>query len=254
MKEFLYKLLDILVLGKGITRNINGCSIRLPTRYFRYFKSDYEKDNFDFLKRYLKDGMYAIDIGAHIGLLTIFMAKLVGRKGKIFSFEPTPSTFKLLKKTISINDLSKVVILLNKAVSKHHGKAVFYATELEAHNSNSLVENTRSIYNENSIEVEVTSVDYFVANNSTNIDLIKIDAEGVELSVLTGAYKTIEKYSPNILLALHPNSIEKNGDSLLEIWNYISQFDYTIKWKGQVINKEKFCNQTGLFDVHIIKR
>ena len=49
---------------------------------------------------YLERGMTFIDVGAHIGFFTLLGSYLVGREGKVLSFEPTPSTYRLLKKNV----------------------------------------------------------------------------------------------------------------------------------------------------------
>ncbi|MBK7376724.1 MAG: hypothetical protein IPJ02_14570 [Chitinophagaceae bacterium] len=48
MKEFLYKLLNLATLGRGMKRTINGRDVRLPTRFYRFFPDNYERDNFQF--------------------------------------------------------------------------------------------------------------------------------------------------------------------------------------------------------------
>lgn len=100
MKELIYKIIGAFTLGRGIKRHISGFSLRIPTRYFKYFEPDYELNNINFINNNVAKGMTVIDVGAHIGLLSIILYKKVGTSGKIFSVEPTPSTFKLLKKLL----------------------------------------------------------------------------------------------------------------------------------------------------------
>ena len=42
--------------------------------------------------------MKVIDIGANIGITTVAVAKKMGRKAKLYSFEPTPEYFNILSK------------------------------------------------------------------------------------------------------------------------------------------------------------
>ena len=49
----------------------------------------------------IKPGDYAIDVGAAIGYFTLIFAKLVGKTGKVISFEPDPRSFKILEKMLN---------------------------------------------------------------------------------------------------------------------------------------------------------
>ncbi len=51
----------------------------------------------------------------------LIFAKLVGENGKVYTFEPDPTNFALLKKNVEINGYENVV-LVQKAVSNKNGK------------------------------------------------------------------------------------------------------------------------------------
>ncbi|HTB99262.1 MAG TPA: FkbM family methyltransferase [Ferruginibacter sp.] len=253
MKEFIYKIIDTLTLGRGIKRHISGFTVTIPTRYYKYFESDYELNNINFLHNYVEKGMIIIDVGAHIGLLSIIMADKVGATGKIISFEPTPSTFAILQKTIAINEKKNIITPIRKAISDKPGKTYFYVTDIDAHNSNSLSNNNRDYGNEHKIDIDLTSIDELKTElKLPTIDLIKIDAEGAELSVLKGASNVIQQHMPKIILALHPASIINFGNSLSEIWDFIAGYNYTVYYKNDKITKEFFINYGDLFDVFLI--
>jgi FkbM family methyltransferase len=253
MKNIVYKILDLLLLGKGIRTHISGFSLRLPTRYYKYFEHDYELNNINFLNNYLTKGMTVIDVGAHLGALSMIMAEKVGPTGKIISFEPTPSTFLLLQKTVSINGQSAVVIPVRKAVSDKPGKAQFYVMGAEANNANSLSNNGDTQHKGVPVDIDLTSIDLVKKEYQLSaIDLVKIDAEGAELSVLKGAIEVIKKDKPKIILALHPASIIQFGDTLLGIWQFIEENGYSVYLKNDKIDKGFFIKQIDLFDVFLL--
>jgi FkbM family methyltransferase len=250
IKQLIYKTIDLLTFGKGMRVRISGFNLRIPARYFRYFPPDYELDNINFISDNVARGMTVVDVGSHIGVVSIILAKKVGTDGKVFSFEPTPSTFKLLEKTIDLNKVNGTVVPINKAISEKPGADSFYITDIEAHNSNSLSNNKRTDAKEKKIEVELTSIDNFALKyRLKNIDFIKIDAEGAEYSVLKGTTNTIDKFHPKIILSLHPKSIKNFGDSLSEIWDFLSTKKYNINYQNRHVNKEWFISQSDLFDV-----
>jgi hypothetical protein len=91
IKNIIYGAVDMVTFGKGIPRTINGFRILFPPKWFRYFESDYESANVAFLKTNCKEGMRVMDIGAHIGLLSVTAGQLAGPSGKVYAFEPAGS-------------------------------------------------------------------------------------------------------------------------------------------------------------------
>lgn len=249
IKKNVYGVLNVLTLGKGIGRLINGVRIIFPVRYFRFFEADYEKENFETFKQHLKEGDVILDIGAHIGLQSVMMSKFAGRTGRVFSFEPTPDTFSILKETIRLNHLTDQISLVNKAVSYEKGQTSFNSSTAGV--SNSIV-NYDPTSKHSKITVDVISVDLFVKEAGlSKVDFIKIDAEGVEFDVLRGAGETIRKYHPKMILALHPNAIAANGNSLAQIYDILMNDHYRMTWENRYLTKEEFCAHHDLFDVYL---
>jgi hypothetical protein len=86
----------------------------------------------------------------------------------------------------------------------------------------------------------------------TKVDLIKIDAEGAELSVLKGAKQVFNTHRPIGILALHPASIKLFGDSLEEIWSCLKSYGMALYFEEKEITERDFCSQIDLFDVSFI--
>lgn len=251
LKKIGYSCLHLLTLGKGINKKINGVAVKFPTWYFRYFPEDYEQDNFLLIKETVKQDDVVIDIGAHIGLMAVVFGKLVGKNGKVYSFEPTPHSYGVLKQTIHLNKLENIVEPVNKAVSSASGSISFNVNREDV--SNSIVS-----YEHNSghkpITVQTVSIDDFVKEKDlSRLDFIKIDAEGVELDVLKGATKTLADFDCKMILALHPLAIETKGDSLSAIYDTVANAGFSVYWKNAVITKTVFCEQQHLFDVFLEK-
>jgi FkbM family methyltransferase len=247
MKELIYSLLDTLTFGKGIKKKINGFPIVFPTRWFRYFGSEYEPESFDLFKKYINQGDVILDIGAHIGLYSVFFSKLTQNNGRVYSFEPNNESYLVLKQTLHLNNCENV-ITFPMAVSSKTEDLIFYSTGSgDAFGSLVLRDNT------NKIVLPAVSVDDFVEKqNLAKVNIIKIDVEGAELDALRGALKTFDKYKPIVLLALHPSTIRNNGHSLLQIYNILNDLKYDIRRNDMPINKDEFCEQTNLFDVFMI--
>jgi len=242
-----YYLLDIFTFQKGVPRNINGFVVRFPAQWSRYYLGNYEKDSFSFFKKEIKKNNTILDIGAHIGLYSSPFAELTGEDGKVFCFEPTPSTFNILKKTIELNK-HKNVQAVNAAISDKSGTITFNLTsdDGEGSNANSIVEINRA---KNNLEVRAYSIDDFRQQYRLKIDVLKIDVEGAELLALKGAKKTFELDFPIGILALHPENIKQFGHSLEQIWEQLILYNLQIHHNGKPISKNTFCEHTLLFDV-----
>jgi FkbM family methyltransferase len=174
---------------------------------------------------------------------------LVGPKGKVFSFEPTPFTRSVLKQVLALNGVTGNLVVRSEAVSDRSGKTTFYDTGDEISNANSLVHIDRS---KTGIEVDLISVDEFVEQNGVKPDCIKIDVEGAELNLLRGARKTFTEIRPVARLGLHPPQIKQNEQSLEEVWSILEEFRYRVEFNGGEVEKAWFCGQPELFDVNLI--
>lgn len=248
----LYSLLEKITFGNGLHKTVNGIEVKLPARYIRYFPSDYQKENFNFLKSCCGEGATILDIGAHIGMFSIMAAKTAGEYGKIFSFEPSPGTADILQQTIRINEVGKLINPVNQAMGKEVGRQAFYVSEAEADSHNSLVP-YQQMSKLHTVQVEVNSIDNFVLTKKlSKINFINIDVEGAEYDVLLGGVQVFKKYKPHFIVAIHPELIEKKGDKLEDIFDLLEQLRYDIVCKGEYISKEWFCNNRQLVHLHLV--
>ena len=122
----------------------------------------------------IRNGYVVLDIGAHIGYFTLISAKLVGKNGKVFAFEPDPANFALLKKNIASN-CYKNVIISQKAITSKNGKLKLH---LSKDSTGHQIDYSHSSYQ--TIEIESIRLDDYFRNYDENIDFIKIDAEGAD--------------------------------------------------------------------------
>lgn len=135
----------------------------------------------DFLTSYLKPGDKFIDIGANIGTLTLTGARAVGPTGHVYAFEAHPVTARYLKSNIALNSFGNIT-LFNIALSDKPGEVGFL--NLSSDDQNCVAESGTGI------RVEALPLDD-VQLPAQEIALLKIDVEGYEKFVLTGAAKTL---------------------------------------------------------------
>jgi FkbM family methyltransferase len=250
-KNVAYEVLDLVTLGRGVEREIGGERLRFPPRFCRYYEADYEPETFAFLRASCRAGDVALDIGAHIGLFTVVMARLVGPGGRVFSFEPTPTTREALERTVALNGCGDRTEVRAEAVTERIGHATFFDTDDLASNANSLVATDR---HRCGFTVRTVSVDEFLSRLGLSAACIKIDVEGAELHALLGAEGTLARDRPALALALHPRALRLGGGSLEEIWRLLERHRLEPRHRGRRVDGEWFCRQSDLFDVQCVRR
>jgi len=166
----------------------------------------------EFIKKLLCPDDTVLDIGANIGLLTIFMSQAVGGKGHVFSFEPAPDNVRLLEKNIKANHLKNVTIV-SSAVSDKIGSLKLFLSDFNPgdHRIYNPEDKTRGWDNKNAvydklisgkrsaIDVPVISIDQFLKNYERPVSFIKIDVQGAEGGVLNGMIQILKK-NPDVKL------------------------------------------------------
>jgi FkbM family methyltransferase len=247
-KSLSYRALDFATGGRGVRRVIAGETVRWPARWSRYYAADYEPGTFDFLRAWCRPGDTVLDIGAHIGLFTVLMSRLVGPAGRVLSFEPTPCTCHVLRETVRINYCESNVELHEEAVSNRSGRGTLFDTGDVVSNANSLVRTPRS---RGEISVETVSIDEVVPRGE-EVRLLKIDVEGAELDVLRGARRTFAASPPAVYLALHPPQIRDAGRTLEEVWDLLRDYRMAIFHNHESVDKLWFCDRHDLFDVQAL--
>ena len=125
-----------------------------------------------------------IDVGAHFGFFTILMADLVGSNGQVHSFEPIPSTLKVLKKNA---DSFQNIQINNEAVWRNSDQLYLNDYGLNASAFNSY-RDSRGLSNKEKKRVKVNAInlDEYIKNKNISPTFIKIDSESTEYEVLEG--------------------------------------------------------------------
>src|SRR3990167_5170746 len=167
-----------------------------------------------------------VDIGAHIGLVTLPMSTVVADNAQVLAFEPAIENFKYLKKHVTLNKLKNVTLHQYLIGDINNEKVVFYERN-DASGMNALIiKKNKNKYIQT--QKSQKTLDSFFENSSLKPELIKIDVEGAEIKVLKGAIRTLKKCKPIIFLSIHPTEIELLGNSISELSDIINEIGYRI--------------------------
>jgi len=140
------------------------------------------------LLAFIRPGMTVLDVGANIGTHTIPLAQAVGPQGNVIAFEPQRMVFTTLCANIALNALGNVRPLWSGAGASR-GTARVPPQNYDATGNFGGV----------SLSAEVGEQVAIVTLDSLDLPachLIKVDVEGMEISVLQGAVNTVARHRP----------------------------------------------------------
>lgn len=174
------------------------------------------------VRRYLKPGMTFVDAGANIGYYSLLAASLVGERGRVYAFEPSPYVYERLTRIVSENHVAQITAL-PLALSDEPGRAELYS-QIGTHNhSPSLVVHATGT----SVEVGVTTLKSVMQDAGIGqIDLIKMDIQGFEPNLIKGAGRAIEKVRA-ILTEIDAYWLRENGSSPQALYDLLIGLGFT---------------------------
>ena len=186
---------------------------------FRGYIRSHGKENLttQIFKRVVEEGHTVVDIGANIGYFTLLSARLVGKEGKVYAFEPEPRNYNMVLKNIALNGYENVVPT-QKAVSNTTETVRLYLspTDVGAHTIREYHDKSQFDEKESGefVEVEAVTLDEFFGGKKHPIDVIKMDMEGAEMLALLGMDGIIkENGNLKMFIEFYPSAIREMGCS-----------------------------------------
>ena len=206
-------------LGKFLYKN----AFPLYNGIYPIFKRRQDAQELKLISSIVKPGFNILDIGANIGFYTKVFSELTGPKGSVHGFEPDTTNFKYLQGNLQKN---KNVTLINKAVSdKTEPLKIYLSKMLNVDHRTYPVDDYSHI-----MEIDATTIDdYLSLNKIKQIDFIKMDIQGFEMSALKGMVSMLRN-NPllKIITELWPYGLSKAGSSALEIYNFVNSQGFGI--------------------------
>lgn len=174
----------------------------------------YEDELTDAFLRLVQPDQVVVDIGMHLGYFTTLFAQLVGPKGQVHSFEPTPSTCKLA--SANVNRFPNVTVH-PLAVWSSRRTLTFHDYGLQWMGYNSFTKaRLEAVDKGTPFQVETTTLDSFRQTLNNRIALVKIDAESAEKEILIGAENLLHNERPLISLETGDFGAEVTSRNLIE--------------------------------------
>jgi FkbM family methyltransferase len=202
---------------------------------FDYYGEFSEKE-IELFRQLIRPGDVVLDIGANIGPHTLYFSKAVAQKGLVLAFEPQRIIYQTLCANMALNSVLNVQCF-NVAVGEIPGSIVVPILDYNAENNFGGL-NLGTF--ESGERVQVVPLDSL---NLPRCNFLKIDVEGMEIKVLKGAQKTIQRHKPLLYVE---NDRKENASMLVE---YISTLGYKMYLHlPPLFNKDNFYkNDNNVF-------
>jgi FkbM family methyltransferase len=232
IKTRIFKLLSISNINIRLPNNIRiflndeaTLKINLPDHYQR--------------KEYIRHpdyvpgrGWVVLDVGAHVGVYTLWASRMVGDGGFVAAFEPNPLAYRWLVNNLELNGV-KNVKALPYALGDSRGKLTLYVASANL-GASSLLKNHLAVGGwavAISFTIPVLTLDYVFERSATlagrhlyRVDLAKIDVEGYEMRVLKGAEKSLrEGLIERFVIEVHLDQVGTR-----ELVTYLAAYGYSL--------------------------
>lgn len=209
----------------------------------------FESETILLIKKFVKKGDIVFDIGANIGMYSILLSRIIGNTGKVYAFEPDPTTAYYLNENLRLNNCQNVVVL-QIALSEENGKIILNKPDGSGDSFNYI----SKIEDENQKNKAIEAIrldDFLIANKIDRIDFVKMDIEGAELLCMKGANEImLAKLRPVIVTEVFEPWCNRFDYTSFELLKFISQYEYRItnyddhQWlcyPNKKMVKEPFC-------------
>ena len=220
------------MLGEGTYSLLQAAAMAWDIRRGAWYEAEVE-----LLPLALRSGETAIDVGANFGLYAYHMSRAVGRKGKVWSFEPIPftaRTFRLVQRALGFRGN---VELVAKGCGEKAGQIAFTVPVMKSgaisaglvhmgRNDDRPGKAKHAKYEETrEIVCDVVALDD-VLRDARDVALIKCDIEGADLFAMRGARETLAHHHPTVIIEITPWYLEGFGLQVTDMTRFFDGLGY----------------------------
>ncbi len=209
---------DKPALYDGIRRNLRmRLDLRSEAERWIYL-NNYELTAVRLLQRILKPGDVYLDGGANVGLLTLLASRCVGAKGKVYAFEPMPTTARRLHENVRLNNARNVTVFTEGCWDSPGTATLYEFSNLEV--SGVSLRKRPDLEVGREFTIRTVRLDDVI---EPPVKLFKLDVEGAELPALRGAEKLIKASRPHMIVELYQTTTASFGYDAIDILDWLLQ-------------------------------
>lgn len=212
-----YRLATISGLFEG------GVGRRLFLHVYLLYKRFVEAEDPYWLRQFIGFGTAVFDVGANVGFYTIPFSEWVGDGGVVHAIEPEPRNISALARRVAAVGAAGRVVLHEAVASDGTGDRFLQINE--DHPGDHRIA-------DHGFPVKSLSIDAICsAEDSVPVSLIKIDVQGAESLVLSGAIITLRRWRPVVAIELDDVNLQKYGSSAEKVARLLFDEGYTaVEW------------------------
>ena len=166
-----------------------------------------------------------VDAGGNIGVLSL-LALATYPNARILCYEPEASNLDIIRKNVRLNAAEKHITCFKEAIDNTTGMKTFYLSQAEYAHS---LEKSADSRHAGEISVATTTIERIMQDNHIKrLDLLKLDIEGTEYSVLRNLPLELYPRIKNIVLEIHDHPSEKKEDLV----RFLAEHGYAVAQSG----------------------
>jgi len=184
-------------------------------------------DETELIRRVVRPGQIALDLGANVGYFTVLLAGLVGSRGKVYAFEPVEPLAALLDRSIVENRFEDRIVLVRAAVGDRSGQAQLLAIRDGLNSGTAFLSadapETWIGYDAHTAPIVRLDEHSFAGR----LGFVKMDVEGAELLAVRGARERLRSDRPVILAELNPVQLRRvSGCEVARLITEVEEIGY----------------------------
>jgi FkbM family methyltransferase len=195
---------------------------RVMTRLIRE-QGSWEAGESAVLTTLIRSGSHVIDIGAHVGYLTLLAAARTGANGSVLAIEADPTNFELLRANLELNAVSWVTPV-HAAAWRRSGETLTMTISPDNSGDNRVFLRDGA---EQTVDVPSVAVDELIPGD-WHVDVVKVDTQGTDHVAIEGMRTTIGRCHPTVLVEFWPLGIEEFGDDPVQVLGLYRGLGYEI--------------------------
>jgi FkbM family methyltransferase len=175
------------------------------------------------LKDELAPGATFIDVGANVGYFALLASQRVGPLGTVIAIEPSRRTADLLERNATRNGAP--LVLEQCACTDDDACGTVALFQGADSGETSLASGAAG--SQRSEQIPAKTLDRIVRERGlTRVDVIKIDVEGAEYQVLSGAKRTLAEFRPKLMIELEPENLKHFGLTVANVLDLLRGLGY----------------------------
>jgi FkbM family methyltransferase len=190
----------------------------------------YEPDLAKLCTSHLDPQRDAIDVGANIGFFSVHIARQLAPGRRVLALEPTPNALDRLRSNLVRNKVASAVEVFEGVAASEEGQITLttfpgreeYSTIVSP--THPSVQDAKGVL----IVVQANTIDRLVELGGLDPGFLKIDAEGAEHLVLTGARATLRRFRPVVMVEITNSTMADGGGTQELCFKLLSEFGYRI--------------------------